>query len=327
LIVSASRRTDIPAFFGDWFISRLKEGFIDTVNPFNSNQVSRYNLLPNEIEAIVFWTKNPKPFLKHIDYLKNRGFHFYFQYTLNDYPLSFEPFLPSISERIQSFKTLSDLVGKDRVLWRFDPIIISNKTPAEYIVERIKYLAGELQGRVESLTISFMDYYGKVTNRLRQLSKDKGLQFSDITSSSEIPALKELSNSITKIAHEHNMEVVSCAEKIDLDDIGIKHGHCIDASLISRLFGISCPYKKDKNQRAECLCSESIDIGAYNTCKHECVYCYANYSHSAIEGNLRKHSDSSTSILQDTRNSTNVKIKTIKRKTDQSEQSSLFVNH
>lgn len=324
MIISASRRTDIPAFFGDWFINRLKEGFIDTVNPYNTNQVSRYNLSPNEIEAIVFWTKNPKPFLKHIDYLKNNGFRFYFQFTLNDYPSTLEPFLPSISERVQTFKTLSDLIGRDRVLWRFDPIVISNVTPPEYIVERIKYIASELQGRVESLTISFMDYYGKVTNRLAQLSKDKGLQFSDITISSETLALKGLSNAIKKIANEHNIEVVTCAEKIDLEDIGIKHGHCIDAALISRLFGIACPYKKDKNQRGECLCAESIDIGAYNTCKHECVYCYANHSHSAIEGNLRKHSDSSTSILQDTRNSANVQIKTIKRKTDQSEQISFF---
>lgn len=297
MILSASRRTDIPAFYAEWFMNRIKEGYFYRVNPFNTKQVKKFRLSPDNIDVIVFWTKDAKKFIAYLDELDRRGYRYYFQYTLNDYPKMFEPNLDDISERIETFKRLSDKIGKDKVIWRYDPIIISNITPIEYHLEKLDKLANELSNYTNRIIISFVDLYRKVKNRMDKLKKNKGIEIQDITIYSNREKLIDFCKSIKRIALNNNLEIYSCSEEIDLTNIGIEHGKCIDANLINKLFDLYLPYKKDKNQRKECLCTEAVDLGMYNICDHRCIYCYANISDKAIIKNMAKHDVNSPILI------------------------------
>ncbi|MCF6094772.1 DUF1848 domain-containing protein [Microaerobacter geothermalis] len=297
MIISASRRTDIPAFFGDWFMMRIEQGYFHRINPFNTKQVRRFSLLPDDLDAIVFWTKNPKPFLKHLNQLDGLGYRYYFQHTLNDYPEHFEPAMPSLSSRIETFKILSERLGPERVIWRFDPIIISSVTPMEYHLEKISYIAGKLKGYSGRLVISFLDFYGKVQTRLKALQNKYHLTFTDMTDPQFADELGFMAKEIKQIADHNKFQVVTCAEAVDLDRFGIEHGMCIDAGLIQSIFGMNIKYKKDKNQRDECLCTESVDMGAYNTCRFNCTYCYAVQSSQSVANTLKKHRPDSASLI------------------------------
>ncbi|MFZ5753433.1 MAG: DUF1848 domain-containing protein [Bacillota bacterium] len=297
MIISASRRTDIPAFFGDWFIKRIEEGFFYNINPFNPRQVKGYSLLPEDVDAIVFWTKNPQPFIKHLDYLDQRGYHYYFQYTLNDYPKIFEPHVPPVHERIETFVELSKRIGKGKVIWRYDPIVISSLTPVEYHLEKIAYISSCLKGQAQRAMISFLEFYSKVNNRLKKLETQYGIQFTDFTANEHRKELLELAEKFKEIAHKNGLQIFSCTETVDLDQIGIEPGSCIDGKLIQKLFGIQKRYRKDPNQRKECLCVESVDMGVYNTCQFQCSYCYANFSEKMVHNNLNKHFKDSSSLI------------------------------
>jgi len=304
MIISASRRTDIPAFFSRWFLERLKAGFCYVRNPFNPSLVRRYSLLPEDVEVIVFWSKNPLPLISHLDFLDSRGYRYYFQFTLNGYPKVFEPCVPPVEERIKTFKKLSRLIGKARVIWRYDPIILSSVTPVQYHLDRVRKIAKALKGYTERLVISFLDFYGKVKARLEKLSQETRIVFYDpLGDGKEEMALEtcdevlKLAQGIADIAISSGMEVFSCAETVDLRPAGIRPGACIDADLIYRLFDIDRPMNKDKGQRPECRCVESVDIGAYNTCLHRCSYCYANYSFISIKNNLKKHIPTSPLLI------------------------------
>lgn len=288
MIISASRRTDIPAFFGDWFINRVKEGFFYNVNPMNPKQVKAVSLKPRDVDAIVFWTKNPRPFMKYLRFLDELGYKYYFQFTLNDYPRLFEPHVPSVQQRINAFKELSLLLGKKRVIWRYDPIIISSITPERYHLEKISYLAENLKGYTERLVISFVDYYSKVEKRLELLKKRYDIQFADMVQG-EFSNLLDFAAEISKIGKKNELQVFTCAENLALEGIGIRRGSCVDAGLINSLFHCRVAVKKDPNQRPECLCAPSVDMGVYNTCRFQCAYCYANYSAKSIANNLSRH--------------------------------------
>jgi DNA repair photolyase len=297
LIISASRRTDIPAFFGEWFINRIKEGFIYTINPFNSKSVRAFSLLPEDVDAFVFWSKNPKPFLGHLDYLNSKDYNYYFQFTLNDYPLLFEPNIPPVEKRIETFKKLSEKIGYKRVIWRYDPIILSTITPVEYHLEKVSYIAEKLEGFTNRIIISFLDFYGKVKNRFNKILSKDGVEVSDLLDESRKSIMIYLSNQLKKLSAKHSMDIFTCSEYIELKELGIDHGSCIDGNLIKELFNINKIYSKDKRQRRECLCAESVDIGVYNTCKFQCSYCYANVSEKAIANNLQKHRLDSASLI------------------------------
>ncbi|RKL61957.1 DUF1848 domain-containing protein [Thermoanaerobacteraceae bacterium SP2] len=277
MIISASRRTDIPAFYAQWFMERIREGFFYRVNPFNPKQVKRISLLPEDVEAVVFWTKNPEPMMKYLKELDDRGYRYYFQYTLNDYPRIFEPHMKPAEERFDTFIHLSQKIGTSRVIWRYDPIIISNFTPVDYHVERFGKIAGMLSGSTERVVISFVDFYGKVSRRWKKLIDSGTLKVTDITEAKLRSDMDFFVSKLKKIADDAGLEIFSCAEKVDLSHLGVNHGSCIDANLINRVFNLSIQAKKDKNQRKECLCAESVDIGMYNTCPFLCSYCYANY--------------------------------------------------
>lgn len=289
MIISASRRTDIPAYFGLWFMDRVKQGFFYTANPFNANQVKGYSLNPDDVDVIVFWSKNPGPMMEHLDALDSMGYRYYFQFTLNDYPRAFEPNLPPLETRLETFKALSRRLGRSRVIWRWDPLVVSSVTPAGYILEHLENSARALQGHSERLVISLLDFYGKVEGRLEKLSKEYGIRFTDFAHPEHREELIALACRIKEIAERYGFQVYSCAEAADLADAEISHGACIDGSLIKRLFGVNRELRKDKGQRPECLCVESVDMGAYNTCRHQCAYCYANFSEESVRRNLSRH--------------------------------------
>lgn len=297
MIISASRRTDIPAFFGDWFMRRIEEGYFHRVNPFNFNQVSSFSLKPEDVEVIVFWTKNPGPFMKHLKVLDDKGYKYYFQYTLNDYPPEFEPYLLPIQSRVQHFKNLSSQIGASKVIWRYDPIIISSLTPIDDHLERIEALARQLESYTHRLVISFMDFYGKTENKIKKLQNKHQISFTDLTAPEYRKQLEDMAGKISDIGRRYGLEVQTCAEAVDLEHCGIEHGSCVDKELISRVFELDLKSVKDKNQRGSCLCTQSVDVGIYNTCKFNCMYCYAVQSEQAVNKTLQHHVPSSPSLI------------------------------
>lgn len=297
MIISASRRTDIPAFFGNWFVQRIKAGFLYTMNPLNPKQIKRLSLLPRDVDAIVFWSKNPKPFFRWLDLLDQRGLNYYFQFTLNDYSQVFEPSISPLAERIKCFQDLSKRLGSKRVIWRYDPIILSSVTPVQFHAEKLAEIASHLGGYTQRLVISFVDYYGKVKKRLRKIGSDHGIEFKDITAENFNNELATIGDIVQKVARQHDLGVYTCAEAVKLDQFGIRHGSCIDMNLIMQVFNVTRAYPKDKGQRNECFCAESVDVGVYNTCKAQCAYCYANTNPKMVQNNLKKHVKDSPALI------------------------------
>ncbi len=290
MIISASRRTDIPAWFSTWFMNRVREGFVWVRSPFKPGQIRRYSLRPEDVDVIVFWSKNPKPLMDYLDELDEAGYRYYFQFTLNDYPSVLEPNLPPLEERLETFKALSRRVGPSRVVWRWDPIVISSLTPVEHHLEHFEKVADALQGYSERVAISLLDFYGKVAARLQRLTKEAVITFRYITDDAFRGELLDLVGGIRSIAVQRGFHIYSCAETVDLACVGVPRGACIDADLIGRLLGTRYEGRKDNGQRAQCLCTESVDIGAYNTCRHKCVYCYANSPHDeSVDQNCKNH--------------------------------------
>ncbi len=295
MIISASRRTDIPAYYGDWFMERIRAGWFRSVNPFNPRQVKEHSLAVEDVDAIVFWSKNPGPFLPRLDELDGRGYGYYFQLTLNDYARMFEPGLPPLDKKIEMFEALGGLIGPKRVLWRYDPIVVSSATPLSYHIEKISDLAGRLRGLTSRLTISFMDFYKKVTRRLNSPGDLQDVEFFDVEHEDE--RLAEFARAVQKAALDNGMKIFTCAEKRDLAPYGIPRGACVDGELISELFNPAGSFTRDKYQRKECLCSASVDVGAYDTCPAGCVYCYANANRKTVARNFKKRQSRAPSLL------------------------------
>lgn len=248
----------------------------------NIHQISKISLSPEVVDGIVFWTKNPIPMMDRIDEIKD--YSYYFQFTLNSYGNEIEPNVPSKNDVIISaFKTLSNKIGAHKVLWRYDPIFVTDKYSIDYHVTYFNEIAKRLSGYTEKCIISFIDLYKNAKNNLRGLNL--------VPIGREL--MYELAGRIVEIANNNNIIVESCAEKVSLERLGIQHGHCIDCTLFERIIGQKLTIDKDKNQRQECGCIASIDIGAYNTCKNGCKYCYANYSSKTVEKNFNMHNPTS----------------------------------
>lgn len=278
MIISASRRTDIPSYYSDWFFNRIKEGFVYVRNPMNIHQVSKVSLSPDVVDGIVLWTKNPLPMLDRLDELAQ--YNYYFQFTLNSYQTDVEVNLPSKNDvLIPTFQKLSDLIGSDCVVWRYDPIFLNDKYTVSYHAEYFEKMARRLKGYTKKCTISFIDYYRNTVNNI------KGLNIATLTEMDKDLLAKTLS----EIAHEYGLAMDTCAEGIDLNKYGITHASCVDDKLIEKISGYSLKIEKDKSQRLECGCVSSIDIGLYNTCRNGCKYCYANYSLKTVAANSQKH--------------------------------------
>ena len=288
MIISASRRTDIPTYYSEWFFNRIKAGYVYVRNPMNFHQISKISLSPEVVDGIVFWTKNPLPMMDKLDAL--REYMYYFQFTLNSYGQDVETGIPSKSKVVvPAFQKLSDELGPDRVIWRYDPIFLSEKYTMEYHFNNFEKLAKLLSPYTKKCTISFIDFYRNTEKNIA------GLSLSDFPANKQ----KLIAKGIAKIAHSYGLQVDTCAEQIDLDEYGIAHARCIDDRLLSKLLNCPLKVKKDKNQRLECGCIESIDIGAYNTCRNGCRYCYANYSQTSVKKNSEKHDPQSPLLLGD----------------------------
>jgi DNA repair photolyase len=287
MIISCSRRTDIPAFYSDWFFNRLREAFVLVRNPMNARQVRNVSLAPADVDCIVFWTKNPAPMLDRLHLLQD--FNYYFQFTLTSYDKSIEPHLPPKTEILDSFLNLADKIGAKRVIWRYDPILLSPDVDIDYHIQHFADLAKRLSGHTERCVISFLDMY----RHLQSTSAGLSIRPPD---EAEIRILAE---EIVQIADSHNIKVETCAEKIDLANLGIEHGKCIDDRLIAELAGTNLQVAKDKYQRELCGCVASVDIGEYNTCRHSCQYCYANVSQKKIEKNQLLHNNQSPLLVGD----------------------------
>lgn len=264
MIISASRRTDIPAFHSEWFINRLAEGFVDVANPYNPRQVRRLSLAAPDVDCIVFWTKNPAPIIT-----KAETFNDYrcgFQYTINAYGRDIELNLPSLDERIDTFRQLTAIFGENSVVWRYDPIILAPGLDAEHHIRAFEYIADRLCGHTRRVVISFVDYY----RRIQRFWKEFGVRE---PSESEI---ERICRALSEIVCERGMDISSCAEKLPLEKYGVLPGACLDARWISTITGGGFSPRPAKYQRSLCRCVESADIGAYGTCAHGCRYCYAS---------------------------------------------------
>lgn len=261
MIVSASRRTDIPAFYARWFINRVREGFLQVSNPFNPKQIKTVSLAPEAVDCFVFWTKNPLPMLQYLDVLHN--YHYYFLYTLNDYPTFIEAGLPSLENRIEACIRLAGKIGKERVVWRYDPILFIDDIDVNYHKKAFEHIITRLHNHTSKCTVSFVDLYSKTRRALGKISS--------VSHTNKIDLLSYLDS----LCRTHDIALQTCSEDTDYSAIGIENGACIDAELISRLTGREVRYRKDRGQRQNCLCTKSVDIGVYNTCRYNCKYCYA----------------------------------------------------
>lgn len=315
-IVSASRSTDIPAFYADWFFHRLKVGYSAWTNPFNG--VKSYVSYQNT-RFIVFWSKNPQPLLNHLDDLKERNIGCYIQYTLNDYERDrLEQGVPPIGQRIDTFKRLVDKLGIGHVIWRFDPLILTDDIGMDTLLSKIESIGGQLQGYTEKLVFSYADILGyrKVRANLEKIR----IPYHEWTE----PQMLEFAGRLAEMNKRWGYTLATCGEEVDLQQFGIERNHCIDYDLIVRLahdderlmdfigamikkrgydlFGEPEPLPasaillpgdryamKDSGQRDACGCLRSKDIGEYNTCPHRCEYCYANTSKDEALSNWKRH--------------------------------------
>ncbi|MGN0506476.1 MAG: DUF1848 domain-containing protein [Lachnospiraceae bacterium] len=272
MILSVSRRTDIPNYYSDWFYERIREGFLYVRNPMNPHQVSRISLSPELVDCIVFWTKNPEPMMARLSELAD--YNYYFQFTLTGYGTDLERNVPHKKEvMIPVFKRLSGQIGVKRVIWRYDPILFTERYSAAYHVKAFGQIAAALSGYTKKCVISFVDTYAKNRKSMERI----GVR--------ELPEeeQKEFARKLAEIAHQNGMSIATCAEKLDLSDCGIEHNACIDPALIEEIVGCKLRAKKDANQRSECGCVESVEVGTYHTCKNGCLYCYANQSEARAE--------------------------------------------
>ena len=256
-------------------------------NPRNFNQVKTVDLTTSKVDGIVFWTKNPSPMIKKLD--KLHEYMFYFQFSVTPYGKDIEPNLPQKNTDIlETFKNLSSAIGKNRVIWRYDPILINTKYTANYHIKAFEKIAKSIHMYTETVTISFVD-----TNYRGPKSNISKLNLINIATNTQI----ELAENFAKIAHNYGLKINTCAETIDLQSYNIEKSKCIDQGLFSKLLGQHLNIKKDKNQRPECGCAASVDIGMYNTCGNGCLYCYANYNKGAVAGNMKSHDPSMPMII------------------------------
>ena len=276
VILSVSRRTDIPNYYSEWFMNRIKEGYLYVRNPINTHQISKIILSPEVVDCIVFWTKNPEPMFARLDELE--AYKYYFQFTLTGFGSDIEYNVPHKKEvMIPIFQKLSQKIGMDKVIWRYDPIFFTDKYNPEYHLKAFGQIAKELRGYTSKCVISFADLYAKNAKNMKALNSFSLAENDLITFGREIAL----------IAGNHDIKVAACAEKADLSSCGIEHNHCIDKELIEKMIGCKIQADKDKNQRKECGCIESIETGTYNTCKNGCQYCYANYSQESVSQNCK----------------------------------------
>lgn len=282
MILSASRRTDIPCWHAEWFMERIREGRVTVRNPRNPSQARQISLTPAETDAIVFWTKDPAPLLPYLDELEERGFRYYFQFTLTPYGSDIEPGLRDKQAIAETFCALGERLGKNGLVWRYDPIFFTEKYSMAWHREQFAALCRKLSPYTGQVTVSFLDFYKSM--------RGKGLAAPSQAQMEEFAAFAG------GTAAAWGLSPRSCCEKLAMERWGILPASCIDKERLERLLGRRLSLKPAAGQRAGCGCFQSVDVGAYNTCGNGCLYCYANYSPALLKANLEKRSSHSPSL-------------------------------
>ena len=282
MILSASRRTDLPCAHAEWLCARFRAGETLVRNPMNPRRVSRVSLRREDVDGIVFWSKNPRPLMARLDAFD--GYAYYFQFTLNGYGPEIEPNLPGVAERLATFRALSGKIGPERVLWRYDPILLSR-------VHSEAWHAGLLRAAGRGAARLYPARDDQLSGHLcpqPEPSASGGRGRAGRRDHAPLLAAK-----IARTARANGMEPCACAEPTDFGGCGVARARCVDAELLGRIGGIPLRAPRDPNQRAECGCAVSVDLGAYNTCPNGCVYCYANFSPSLLRERLARRNDAS----------------------------------
>lgn len=295
MIISASRRTDIPAFYAEWFINRIRAGYCTVPNPFNRRQVAVISLRPEDVDVIVFWTRNPRPLFPHLAALDALGYRYCFQYTVLGNPRAIEPKSPPVEASVKTFRELADRIGPQRVIWRYDPIVFSAVTPPQFHRDMHARIAASLAGATQRNVISVLDIYRKAQKRLRQLAQ-QGITVEEFKPTVMPEDVEAVLAQLAATARACGMEIFSCAEELDLQPYGIPPGKCIDDEYIGRTFGLQLNAKKDPSQREACGCVVSKDIGMYDTCLFGCTYCYATSSFETAKRNHEQHKVQASSL-------------------------------
>jgi hypothetical protein len=300
MIISASRRTDIPAFYAPWFVNRLRAGYCTVPNPFNHQQVRRISLLPEDVDVIVFWTRSARPLIPYLDELDECGYRYYFQYTLLAYPQPLDPGVPSLAVGLDTIRALAEKIGPRRVIWRYDPIAFTDLTPPDYHRQQYERLAKQLAGYTQRSVISLMTLYPKIRKRLHAIApygaalQPPATYGRDWFQAEWFPGLMR---DLVAIAQNHKIQVTSCAMEKDLTQYGVRPGKCIDDTYIASEFGLEVSHNKDPGQRPACGCVISRDIGMYDTCLFGCPYCYATRSFEHARINHAAHMVDSPSMI------------------------------
>ncbi len=291
-IISVSRRTDIPAFYSEWFMNRIRSGFCTVANPYNLKQVSRVSLIPQDVLAFVFWTRDPEPLMPYLDEIDSKGYKYYFQYTLIGYPQQIDPGSPSVDHAIRAFQALSQKIGVERVIWRYDPVYFSELTPCSWHQDQFDFILDRLAGYTQKVIFSVIDPYRRTLERLSHAAS----QGEEVDMQSFEPSVyKDFARYIHEKSQRQGLTVSSCAEQ-GFMDIGMSPAQCIDDALIARMTGFWLKLKKDSSQRKACGCVSSKDIGANDTCLFGCPYCYATRSFDLARKNHARHDPLATSL-------------------------------
>lgn len=283
MIINTGCRTDIPAYFSEWFFKRIKEGYVYVRNPYYQNQVTKYKLTPDVVDCLAFCTKNPAPMLPRIHELDTFG-QFWFV-TINSYGKEIEPNVPSKEKVMEDFKKLSKIIGVEKIGWRYDPIFITGKYTIKNHIENFDIIASELAGYTHECVISFIDLYEKTKRNfpgIKEVSKEER---------------GEIAKEFVRIGKKYNIHIKTCVEGQELSKYGVNCSGCMTKPIIERAIGNSLKVPKRKSTRDGCNCLLGNDVGVYNTCGHGCVYCYANFNQKTVMDNMKKHNPNSPFLI------------------------------
>lgn len=286
MILQTGMRTDIPAFYSEWFMNRVKEGYVLVRNPYRAEQVTKFEINPQVVDLIAFCTKNPIPMLSHIDELKEYGQYWFV--TITSYGRDLEPNVPDKYSVINAFKKLSDKVGINSTGWRYDPVIISEKYSVDYHIRAFGKIAEQLSGYTNTCIISFVDLYAKVKRNAPDI---RAVAFHEQI---------ELSKAFVAIGRKYNITIKGCHEKSELAEYGVDMGGCLNQAVYEKALGVALDLPKKKSQR-DCNCFFGTDIGAYNSCGHFCKYCYANADINTVKRNISLHNPKSPFLIGNSR--------------------------
>lgn len=285
MIIQTGMRTDIPAFYSEWFVNRIKEGFVLVRNPYNPSQVSRYSLSPDVVDLIGFCTKNPAPMLPHMDILK--GYGQYWFVTITPYGKDIEPNVPDKMKVMEDFKKLSDIVGVDSMGWRYDPILVDEEHPVDWHIAEFGKMAETLSGYTNTCVISFIDLYSKVRRNFPEArevcNKDR----------------LRIGKAFIEIAQGYDITIKPCAEGKKLEPYGADCSGCMTVKTYEKALhaNLDVPRRGTNQRNGECACLLGTDIGAYDTCGHLCRYCYANVHTDLVRENMRRHDPKSPFLI------------------------------